>query len=80
MPENIQKVENCLKSGEAKSVIKIGLKTDIGRESVRNILNKELNLFPYKVQIAQKILRIQFKKDWNFAIKCWESMKLILIY
>jgi hypothetical protein len=68
-PENIQKVENCLKSGEAKSVIKIGLKTDIGRESVRNILNKELNLFPYKVQIAQKIPENSIQKRLEFCNK-----------
>jgi uncharacterized protein YlzI (FlbEa/FlbD family) len=52
-PENIEKVESCLKIGKTKSVIKIKLKTNIGRESVRNILNK-VQLFSYKVQIVQK--------------------------
>ena len=53
--ENIKKVEEDLQSGIAKSVMKIGVKTKIGRESVRNILNEKLKLFPYKIQIVQKI-------------------------
>jgi hypothetical protein len=79
-PENIQKVKNCLKSGEAKSVSKIGLKTVIGRESVRNILNKELKLFPYKVQIVQKIPENSIKKRLEFCQNMLKNMEIILIH
>ncbi len=62
-------MDDCLKSGEAKSVIKIGLKTNIGRESVRNILNKKLKLFPYKIQIVQKIPENSIQKRLEFCHK-----------
>ncbi len=47
--------------GLGKSVRGIGLKTTIGWESVRNILNNELKLFPYKVQIIQKLPQSSLK-------------------
>jgi hypothetical protein len=56
-------VKNTLDSGLGKSVREIGLKTDINRGSVLNILNKELKLFPYKVQLMQKLSESSLKKD-----------------
>jgi hypothetical protein len=44
----------------------IALGTSIGRESVRFILNEELKLFPYKVQIMQNIPENSFKKRLGF--------------
>ncbi len=72
--ENIEKVENSLKSGEAKNVIKIGVKTNIGRESVRKTLNKKLKLFPYKIQIMQKIPENSIQKRLEFCHKMLEKL------
>jgi hypothetical protein len=47
-------VKNTLKKGVRVSVRDIGLEKTIGRESVRFILDEELKLFPYKIQIMQK--------------------------
>ncbi len=66
-------MKNTLDSGLDKSVREIGLKTDINRGSVLNILNKGLKLFPYKVQLMQKLSESSFKKDWVFAMICFKT-------
>jgi len=74
--ENIKKVKSTLESGSGKSVRDIELKTNIGRESVRFILNEELKLFPYKVQIMQKIPENSIKKRLDFCTKMIQKLQL----
>lgn len=75
IPENIEKVENCLQSGAAKSVIKIGVKTHIARESVRKIFNEKLKLYPYKIQIVQKIPENAISKRMEFCLKLSKELE-----
>ena len=75
IPDNIEKVQNCLQSGTAKSIIKIGAKTQIKRESVRKILNEQLKLYPYKIQIVQKIPENAISKRMEFCLKLSKELE-----
>ncbi len=68
-------MKHTLDNRLGKSVRDIELKTTIGRESVRNILNKELKLFPYKVQLMQKLPESSFKKRLDFCNKMLEKIQ-----
>ncbi len=56
---NINLVNDCVKNKiELISVRDIERTTGIKRQSFHNILTQELKLFPYKVQIGQKLTQI----------------------
>ncbi len=69
-------MKNTLESGLGKSYREIELETNINRGSILNSLKKVLKLFPYKVQLMQKLPESSFKKRLDFCNNMIQTLQL----
>jgi transposase-like protein len=53
--ETVERVQAAITYTPKKSARRLSQEIGVNRETVRNILRKELNLLPYKVQVSHKL-------------------------
>lgn len=53
--ENVSALQHMLQQSPEKSVRRVSSETGISKTSVHNIIRKDLELFPYKIQIMQSL-------------------------
>ena len=66
-PENIESVHQNLEEDGEKTIRRISEEENLSYGTVQNILRKDLCLFPYKVQVTQRIDKADLKKRLTFA-------------
>ena len=61
-PENTAAVRESVVRSSSKSVCRRNQELGLNRESVRRILITDLNLYPYRIQIKQKLTQEEMRK------------------
>ena len=66
--ENVEKVSDVLyDDGKRKSIRKVSATTGLPYSGVRDILVKEMNLYPYKARVSQKLNARQIENRLAFC-------------
>ena len=65
--EAVGKIGRAIEGNRRTSVRKLSVQTQVPRSSVSRILHQDLGLYPYKVQLVQKLLRGDKAKRWEFS-------------
>lgn len=66
-PSNIKRVARAVNSAVPYSTRRLSSRTKIHRRSVQRILREDLGLFPYKIQLAQKLRRGDKSRRLEFS-------------
>jgi hypothetical protein len=74
-PTNIEKVREFYTSQPSTSLAKASQQLDIKQTSLWKILQKELNMYPYKIQVQQPLNQRDVTRRLEFANKIVEMVE-----
>lgn len=66
-PDNIDAVKDAIEENPNLSIRSISRNLDLSSSSVQRILRKDLGIFPYKIQVGQRLERSDIERRFNFA-------------
>lgn len=66
-PEVLEEVREILKEDPSISTRRLSQRINVSQSTDWKILNKDLKLFPYKVQVAQQLTTAAVEKRFQFA-------------
>jgi hypothetical protein len=70
--ENIERVQQSVNEAPETSCRRRSAQLEMSRTSLRRILKKDLQLYPYKVQLVQELKPADLRQRLNFAVKFQE--------
>lgn len=73
--ENIEAVRASVEAEPRTSALRRSRELGLARETARLIIRKDLKLFPYKIQMAQKLNPADYVRRLNYAKWCIEMAK-----